>query len=59
MCSPNDVFLWKAVTGVALNAAPNVLLIFNTCQCLLIISHIFGKMYYMLPNMELSFFVLH
>ena len=59
MCTPNDVFLWKAVTGVALNTSPNVLLIFNTFQCLLIISHIFGKMYYKLPNMELSFFVLH
>ena len=39
----NDVFLRKAMTGVALNTFPNVLLIFNICQCLLIISLIFGK----------------
>ena len=32
----------KAMTGVALNTLPNVLLIFNICQCL-IISLIFGK----------------
>ena len=39
----NDVFLRKAMTGVALNTFPNVLLIFNICQCLLIIYLMFGK----------------
>ena len=43
MISLNDVFLRKAITGVALNTFANVLLIFNICQCLLIISLIFGK----------------
>ena len=38
----NDVFLRKAMTGVALNTFLNVLLI-NICQSLLIISLIFGK----------------
>ena len=39
----NDVFLRKAMTGVALDTFPNVLLIFNICHCLLMISLIFGK----------------
>ena len=39
----NDVFLWKAITGVCLNTFPNVLLIFNIFHCLLIIYLIFGK----------------
>ena len=39
----NDVFLRKAETGAALNAFPNVLLIFHMCQCVLIISLVFGK----------------
>ena len=39
----NDVFLRKAMTGIALNLFPNVLLKFNVCQCLLIISLIFVK----------------
>ena len=39
----NDVFLRKSMTGVALITFPNVLLIFNICQCLLIISLIFGN----------------
>ena len=39
----NDVFLRKAMIGIALNLFPNVLLKFNVCQCLLIISLIFGK----------------
>ena len=39
----NNAFLWKAMTGAALNTSPNVLLIFNICQCILIISLIFGK----------------
>ena len=43
MISLNDVFLWKAMTGVTLNTFANVLLIFNICQCLLVISLIFGK----------------
>ena len=37
-----DVYLRKAMTGVALNTFPNVLLIFNVCQCLLIVSMILG-----------------
>ena len=39
----NDVFLWKAMTGVALNTFPNVSLMFNIYQCSLIIYLIFGK----------------
>ena len=39
----NDVFLLKAMTGVALNAFPNVLLTFNICQCLSLTSLIFSK----------------
>ena len=31
------------MTGAALNTFPNVLLIFHMCQCLLIISLVFGK----------------
>ena len=38
-----DVYLRKAMTDVALNTFPNILLIFNICQCLFIISLIFGK----------------
>ena len=38
-----DVFLRKDKTGVALNTFPNVLLIFNICQCLLVYSLIFGN----------------
>ena len=39
----NNVFMWKAIAGVALNTFPNVLLIFNISQCLVIISLIFCK----------------
>ena len=39
----SDAFFKKAMTGIALNTFPNVLLIFNICQCLLMISLIFGK----------------
>ena len=53
MICHDDVFLQKATTGVALNTIPNVLLIFNTCQCLLIISLIFGKVRLYVPKMEL------
>ena len=38
-----DVFLRKAMTDVALNTFPNILLIFNIYQCLFIISLIFVK----------------
>ena len=41
----NDVFLKKAMIGVALKKFPNVLLIFNISQCLLIISLIFVTCY--------------
>ena len=43
MISLKDVFLQKAITGVALNTFPTVLLIFNIYQCLLIIFMVFGK----------------
>ena len=43
MISLNNVFLQKGITGVALNTFPNVLLMFNICQSLLMISLIFGK----------------
>ena len=39
----NNVFLWKDMTGVGLNTFPNVLLMFNICQYLLMISLLFGK----------------
>ena len=56
MISINDVFLQKALTGVALNTFANVLLIFKKCQCLLIISLIFGKVgQYVIKN-EITFF---
>ena len=48
-----DVFLWKAMTGVALNTFPNALLIFDIYQCLLRISVIFAKLDYMLLKLEL------
>ena len=38
----NDVYLQKDMIAVVLNPSLNVLLIFNMCQCLLIISLIFG-----------------
>ena len=38
----NDVYLQKAMISVVLNPSMNVFLIFNMCQCLLIISLIFG-----------------
>ena len=48
----NDVFLGKTVTGVT----SNVLLIFNKCQCLLIISLIFGKVGLYVTENEILFF---
>ena len=53
----NDVFLRKAVTGAALNTFPNVLLIFHMCQCLLIISLVFGKvgLYFTETGVHLGF----
>ena len=38
-----DVFLRKAMTDVALNTFSNILLIFNICQCLSIVSLMFSK----------------
>ena len=52
----NDVFLRKAMTGVALNTFPNVLLIFNICQCLLMISLIFGKIGLYVTENGITFF---
>ena len=56
MACPNDVFLQKAMTGVALNTAPNVLLIFNIHQGLLIIPHIFGKNVLYVTKYGIKFF---
>ena len=42
--------------GVALNIFPNVLLIFNICQCLLIISLIFGKVALYVTENGITFF---
>ena len=39
----NDLFLRKDMISVALNTFPNLLLLFNICQCLLIIYLIFIK----------------
>ena len=39
----SNVFLWKDMTGVGLNTFPNVLLMFNIYQYLLMISLLFGK----------------
>ena len=52
----NDLFLWKPMTGVALNIFPNVLLIFNICQCLLIISLTFGKVRLYVIENGITFF---
>ena len=52
----NNVFLQKAMTGVALNASLNILLIFNICQCLLIISLIFGKARLYVAENGITFF---
>ena len=52
----NDVFLRKAMTGVALNVFPNVLLIFNICQCLLMISLIFSKIGLYVTENGITFF---
>ena len=52
----NDVFLWKAMNVVALNTFSDVLLIFNTYQCLLIISLIFGKVGLYVTKNGITFF---
>ena len=39
----NDVFLRNSMSGVALNTSPNVLLMSNICQCLLIYFLTFTK----------------
>ena len=52
----NYVLLGKAVTGVALNTFPNVLLIFNICQYLSIISLIFGKLGLYVTENGITFF---
>ena len=53
----NDVLLRKVMTGVALNAFPNVLLlIVNICQCLLMISLIFGKVGLYVTENGITFF---
>ena len=47
------------MTGVALNPFPNVLLIFNICQCLLIVfSMIFGKVGLYVTEKRIRSFVL-
>ena len=52
----NDVFMRKAMTSVALNTFLTVLLIFNICQCLLIISLIFGKVGVYVTENGIKFF---
>ena len=52
----NDAFLRTAVTGVALNTFPNVLLIFNIYLCLLIVSLIFGKVGLYVRENGITFF---
>ena len=52
----NDVILRKAMTGVAFNTFPNVLLLFNICRCLLIISLIFGKVGLYVTENGITFF---
>ena len=56
MTCPNDVFLQKAMTGVALNTALTVLLIFILCQCLLIIPHISRKIVLYVTKYGTKFF---
>ena len=53
----DDVFLLKAMTGVALNIFPNLLLIFNICQCLFITYRIFGKVGLYVTDDGIAFFV--
>ena len=52
----NDVLLWKTLTGVALNTFPNVLLIFNICQFLLITFLMFGNIRLYLTENGITFF---
>ena len=52
----NDLFLQKAMNGVALNTFLNVLLIFNICQCLSIIYPIFGKVGRYITKNGITFF---
>ena len=52
----DDVFLRKAMTGVALNTFLNVLLIFNICQCLLINCLIFDKVGLYVTENGITFF---
>ena len=51
----NDVFLRNAITVVVLNTSPNVLSMFDICQCFLISSLIFKSLDFMLPKMKLCF----
>ena len=53
---PNYVFLRKAMTGVALNTFPSILLIFNICQCRLIASLIFDKVRLFVTKNVITFF---
>ena len=39
----NNVFLWNVMYGIALNTFPSDFLMFDICQCLLIIHLIFDK----------------
>ena len=52
----SDVFLRKGITGAALNTFPNVLLIFNKCQCLLTIYLIFSKVELCVTENGIKFF---
>ena len=51
----NEVFLWKAMIGVALNTFPNVLLILEINHWLLIVSVIFVKVRHIVLKMESNY----
>ena len=55
----SKVFLRKTLTGVTLNTFPNLLLIFNICKCLLMISLIFCKIGLYASKNEVTFLLLH
>ena len=51
-----DVFLWKAMAGVALSTFPNALLMFNISQFSLIIYQIFSKVGLHVTENRITFF---
>ena len=53
----NDAFLRNAITGVVLNTSLNALLLFNICQCLMIISLVFDQIELYVTISGIAFFL--